>query len=453
MSNHLAIATVTSGLVRYLQGVVGADVGNAVVTAVRPDGPNSGVPEVGLNVFLYQATPNVAWRNHDLPTRRPDGSLNQRPQIALDLHYLLTFYGDETLLEPQRILGSAVRALHTRPLLTRQEIRSAVAATAFLAGSDLAEEVETVKFTPQPLSLEELSKLWSVLFQTPYTLSMTYDASVVLITAESQPSMAQPVLTPAIQVFPNVAPPAPAAPDTLAGLQLWLRGDADITYDSVAAISAWRDQSGADHHAVQPAAARRPQLVRGAIGGKPAVRFDGADDYLAIEQLHYAAAGAIGGLTCFALLRTTAAQAQTLASFDRNAYWEVSLTGGGAPGRARWSTQPQAGAVHDLDSPGALADGRWRLLCARFASGATATKQLFIDGILVATADAHPGETLGSGVTRFGFVGAPSQAALFNGPVGAELFQGDLAELALYDRALTEDERDRVEQYFAEKYG
>ncbi|MFN3981204.1 MAG: Pvc16 family protein [Caldilinea sp.] len=453
MSNHLAIATVTASLARYLQGAVGADVGNAVVTAVRPDGPNSGVPEVGVNIFLYQATPNVAWRNHDLPTRRSDGSLNQRPEIALDLHYLLTFYGDETLLEPQRILGSAVRALHTQPVLTRQEIRSAVAATAFLAGSDLADEVETVKFTPQPLSLEELSKLWSVLFQTTYTLSIAYDASVVLISADSQPSMAQPVLTPVIQVFPSVTPPAPAAPNTLAGLQLWLRGDADITYDSTGTISRWSDQSGGANHAVQPTAARRPQLVRAAVGGKPAVRFDGVDDYLAIEQLNYAAAGAIDGLTLFALVRTTAAQAQTLLSFDRSAYWSLSLTGGGSAGRARWSTQPQVGAIHDLDSPGSFADGRWRLLCARFAAGATITKQLFVDGILVAEANAHPGQNVGSGATRFGFVGAPSQAATFNGAIGADLFRGELAEIALYDRALTDGERDRVEQYFIEKYG
>lgn len=453
MSNHLAIATVTTGLVRYLQGVVGADVGNAVVTAVRPDGPASGVPEVGVNIFLYQATPNVAWRNHDLPTRRPDGSLNQRPQIALDLHYLLTFYGDETLLEPQRILGSTVRALHSRPVLTRQEIRSAVAATAFLTGSDLADEIETVKLTPQSLSLEELSKLWSVLFQTTYTLSIAYDASVVLITADSQPSMVQPVITPAIRVFPSVAPPAPAAPDTLAGLQLWLRGDAGITYDSEAAISQWSDQSGGANHAVQPATARRPQLVRGVVSGRPAVRFDGVDDYLAIEQLNYAAAGAINGLTLFVLMRTTAAQAQTIASFDRSAYWALGLTGGGNAGRARWSTQPQAGAVHDLDSPGAFADGGWRLICARFAAGATATKQLFVDGILVAEADAHPGQSVGSGVTRFGFVGAPSQASVFNGPIGADLFRGEIAEMALYGRALTDGERDRVEQYFVEKFG
>ena len=453
MSNHLAIATVTTALVRYLQGAVGADVGNAVVTTVRPDGPASGVPQVGVNIFLYQVTPNTAWRNHDLPTRRADGGLTQRPQIALDLHYLLTFYGDETLLEPQRILGSAVRALHARPLLTRQEIRSAVAATAFLTGSDLADEIETVKFSPQPLTLEELSKLWSVLFQTTYTLSMAYDASVVLISADSQPAMAQPVVAPAIQLFPSVTPPAPAAPDTVPGLQGWWRGDAAVTYDNVAAVSEWRDQSGNANHAVQPAAARRPQLVRNAVNNKPAVRFDGANDYLAIEQLSYAAAGAVSGLTLFALLRTTAVQAQTVASFDRTAYWELALTGGGNAGRARWSTQPQAGVAHDLDAPGALVDGRWRLLCMRFAAGPTATKQLFIDGILVATADAHPGQNLGSGATRFGFIGAPSQAANFNGAIGAALFHGDLAELALFDRALTDGERDRVEQYFVEKFG
>ena len=70
MSNHLAIATVTTGLVRYLQGVVGADVGNAVITAVRPDGPNSGVPEVGVNVFLYQATPNIGQTGRNKATSR-----------------------------------------------------------------------------------------------------------------------------------------------------------------------------------------------------------------------------------------------------------------------------------------------------------------------------------------------------------------------------------------------
>lgn len=453
MSNYLAIATVTTGLVRYLQGAVGADVGNAVVTSVRPDGPNSGVPEVGVNIFLYQATPNTAWRNHDLPTRRPDGTLAQRPQIALDLHYLLTFYGDETLLEPQRILGSTVRALHARPILTRQEIRSAVAATPFLVGADLADEIETVKFTPVSLSLEELSKLWSVLFQTTYTLSIAYDASVLLISSESQPQLAQPVLEPVIQVFGQVKPSAPVEPDALAGLELWLRGDAAISYDTSGAVTQWSDQSGNDNHAVQGTAARRPTLLRGVVKGKPAVHFDGSDDYLAIEQLNYAAAGAITGMTLLALVRSTGADAQTLVSFDRNEYWQVGFAGGGTPGQARWSTRPQTGATNDLNTPGSLADGRWRLICVRFDATATPTKQVFVDGILVAEVDAHPGQNVGSGTTRLGFVGVPSQAASFDGTTGGtDFFRGDLAELVLYDRALTDQERDGLEQYFIDKY-
>jgi hypothetical protein len=62
----------------------------------------------------------------------------------------------------------------------------------------------------------------------------------------------------------------------------------------------------------------------------------------------------------------------------------------------------------------------------RFAAGATATKQLFIDGVLIATADAHPGQNLGNGAARFGFVGAASQANVFNGAVAGDFFRGEL---------------------------
>jgi hypothetical protein len=44
--------------------------------------------------------------------------------------------------------------------------------------------VVQVRFTPLGLSLEELSKVWSVFFQTPYSLSVVYRASVVLVEAD-----------------------------------------------------------------------------------------------------------------------------------------------------------------------------------------------------------------------------------------------------------------------------
>jgi hypothetical protein len=162
------------------------------------------MPGTGANVFLYQVTPNVAWHNADLPTRRAGGDLVQRPQAALDLHYLLTFYGAEAQLEPQRILGIVVRTLHARPILSRELIRQTLgkAKFSFLTGSNLADGVELVRVTPLPLSLEELSKLWSVYFQTPYSLSVAYLATVVLIESEESARAALPVRTRNLYVVP-----------------------------------------------------------------------------------------------------------------------------------------------------------------------------------------------------------------------------------------------------------
>ncbi len=204
MSNYLAIATVTTTLRRTLTAAVGADVAGAAVTTLRPDDSTNGMPDRGVNIYLYQVAPNAAWRNADLPTRRDDGGLVQRPRVALDLLYLLSFYGSEVQLEPQRLLGSVVRMLHTRPVLTRQMIRGTVSDpnNTFLTNSNLADEVELIKLTPSSLSLEELSKLWSVFFQVPYALSVAYQASVVLIEPEVTPQEALPVRERNVYVAP-----------------------------------------------------------------------------------------------------------------------------------------------------------------------------------------------------------------------------------------------------------
>jgi hypothetical protein len=191
VSNHLAIATVTATLRELLKSAVTADVAGADVSMVRPDGAATGTPPTGVNIFLYQVTPSAAARNEDLPTRAGDGHMLNRPRVGLDLHYLFTFYGQETDLEPQRVLGSVVRTLHARPVLTRKQVTNAITGFPFLSASNLADDVELVKFTPLPLSLEELSKLWSVFFQTTYRLSVAYQGTVVLI--ESDDAFASPL--------------------------------------------------------------------------------------------------------------------------------------------------------------------------------------------------------------------------------------------------------------------
>lgn len=196
MSNHLAIATVTASLRRMLQGVVASDLSGASVTTVRPTESGAGLPQTGVNVFLYLVTPNPDLRNVDLPTRRSGGSGIQRPTVALDLYYFFSFYGDQSTLEPQRLLGIVVRTLHARPILTRDTIRDTLAdpAFGFLVGSDLADEVELVRLTPLGLDTQGMSQLWNGPFQkADYALSVAYRASTVLLTADERPSPALPV--------------------------------------------------------------------------------------------------------------------------------------------------------------------------------------------------------------------------------------------------------------------
>jgi hypothetical protein len=208
MSDFRAVATVTAALQRLLQGAVSADVPGADAWTDRPDRHNNGTTDgPGVNIYLYQVGAEPTQRNSDLPTRGPGGQVRLRPQVPLALHYLLSFYGDEGELEPQRVLGSAVRTLHARPLVTHDLIDAVTAAAhatppvhPSLADADLADQIDLVRVTPLPLNLEELSKLWSVFFQVPYTLSVAYQASIVFLEEPVVAVGGPPVLQPEIVV-------------------------------------------------------------------------------------------------------------------------------------------------------------------------------------------------------------------------------------------------------------
>ena len=195
MSNHLAIATVTAALGRMVhEAAESSGVGSVGLDFGRPTANGDGQSVRKVQIYLFQVSPNGALRNNDLPTRGPDGKLVDRPQVALDLHYVMAFYGDQQKLEAERMLGAVARNLHARPLLSRQSIQDAITNHPELVGSNLVDAIERVRFTPDAISLDELSKLWSVFFQTPHALSIVYQANVVLIEAEESGPSALPVL-------------------------------------------------------------------------------------------------------------------------------------------------------------------------------------------------------------------------------------------------------------------
>ena len=205
MSNFLAVATVSAVLQRLLAPVARAAVTGAEVWIDRPDARPQ---KEGVNIYLYRHSLDAVSRNADLPARRADGTLTNRPKVATSLHYLVTFHGKDDLMVPQRLLGATLAALHTRPVITRALIQAVNdEATApsgmhgFLALNDLLDAEDLVRVSPDPMSLDELSKLWSVFFQSPYQLSATYVASAVLLeeTLET-PLPAPPVTRPQLTV-------------------------------------------------------------------------------------------------------------------------------------------------------------------------------------------------------------------------------------------------------------
>ena len=207
MSNSLAVATVTATLRNLLFTGVNQDLAGTAVTARPPDRARVNSAGNQVNLFLYQTGIEPAWRNQDLPGKVKPGEVGN-PPMPLTLHYLITTYGDtDDDLISHRLFGRAVSILHDHPRLERDELRLA------FPGNDLYEQVERVYITPQPLSVEELSKLWTT-FQTPLRVSAAYQACVVLIESTQPVRSAPPVLTRGEtdrgpEVFTFIQPPFP----------------------------------------------------------------------------------------------------------------------------------------------------------------------------------------------------------------------------------------------------
>ena len=169
MSNPLAIAAVTATLRNLLlRGVPGLPNQNVTTKPLDKARPATSTKDQ-INIFLYQTALNAAWRNMDIPRQVHSGETAQ-PPLALNLHYLVTAFGDgDDDSSSHRWLGQAMSVLHDHPVLGAQEIQDALLPD----DSGLQTQIERVRITPQSLSLEDMSKLWTT-FQTQYRISAAY---------------------------------------------------------------------------------------------------------------------------------------------------------------------------------------------------------------------------------------------------------------------------------------
>jgi hypothetical protein len=222
MSSPLAIGAVSAVLRNYLDNgliEINAPVSPVKVTAVAPDTIKLDDPEPApsLNLFLYRTSRNQGWQEVGLPSFDGNGSRVSAPPLALNLHYLLTAYGNADF-EAEILLGYAMHLLHERPVLDRKAIRdalqvpldSSILPPAFqaLTASDLADQLEAVTITDEPMDSEEMSRLWSAM-QAHYRPTAPYVVTVVLIEGRKPTRTPLPVLTRGIVVEPSLLPPFP----------------------------------------------------------------------------------------------------------------------------------------------------------------------------------------------------------------------------------------------------
>jgi hypothetical protein len=240
VSNPLAIAAVTSTLQKWLfDRVNNAPGGNGTVVTTRPlDRAREGQAGKQLNVFLYRTAVDAALRNADMPGGPIAPGENGSAPLPLSLHYLVTAWGegdDDT--DAHSVLGVAMQLLNDFPLLARKLLGAA------LQGNDLHLQAERVRLTSMPLSVDEMSRLWTT-FQTQYRISAAYEASVVLIDSSREAVSAPPVARrgaddrgPEARVgpFPALerAEPASGGPSVLSGEEVALRGSALTGADAV----------------------------------------------------------------------------------------------------------------------------------------------------------------------------------------------------------------------------
>lgn len=197
MSNSLAIAAVTATMQSILQQGVQAESdlsGTSVTISPLDKARPTGASGNQLNLFLYQVVRNAAWANADMPRQNLNGEI-AIPPLPLNLYYLLTAFGrDDDTAQPygHELLGRAMSILHDHPVLSADDIKAAT--SGLLPDSNLESQLEKVRITLHPITVDELSKLWTG-FATQYRLSAAYEVGVALIESTRPSNAPLPILT------------------------------------------------------------------------------------------------------------------------------------------------------------------------------------------------------------------------------------------------------------------
>lgn len=227
-------------------------------------------------------------------------------------------------------------------------------------------------------------------------------------------------------------------PSQVSGLSLWLRADTGVVITAGSnppTVQQWRDISGNSYNATQNTNNLRPRFVTPVtlINGRPTVLFDGSNDFLSGTTIP----GLDTSLTIFIIGKTNAAtgtNSRNFISFGTNATG-LSLFQGGSPGALFYRN-------NGIDYPTGIS--------LPVVAGSPYT---LLEILRSYNTDVECYKNNDS-ITALGSIAAGSfvngNYALAAG--GNAYFRGEIAEIVVYNRNLSEPEQILLEEYFFNRY-
>ena len=244
--------------------------------------------------------------------------------------------------------------------------------------------------------------------------------------------------------------PSAWTPASIDGLALWLDASDESTITlSSGAVSQWNDKSGNARHATQGTSDDRPVVQVAAINGRNALRFDGTNDFLAINDgrnLFRNAAAA----TVYAVAKTTTPSSSLMRIFhasvgDNNSNNRVALVA--VSGAMTFRVRRLDGDSESSLSGGVIASDTAQIFRGH-VDYANRPGALFVNGDSVAS-----NATLVSEGSTSNTDSHTIQIARSPGFDGSQYWSGDIAEILALPRLLTSAESETVDTYLATKWG
>jgi prepilin-type N-terminal cleavage/methylation domain-containing protein len=223
-------------------------------------------------------------------------------------------------------------------------------------------------------------------------------------------------------------------PSSIGGLQVWLRGDSNITLGSGNEVSAWGGLEPAATVFTAPSVSERPSLITGALNGHDGLSFDGSNDYLESSSIFPASSS---------LSMIVVAQ---VANPDQDS---TLIGGSGSSEHAlRYDDNRGDRQIHfqlasqdpALFSPNVTVSGEWNVFFVTY-DHTTKRGELYENLRLSSVANLDPDTD-------------PLDTDMQIGAVdGGRHFEGIITEIAVFDRVLTRSERQALHQYIEDRYG